>query len=290
MRLSPHCGQLIDEIEDIFSAGIPIDSGVLRFISAMGEAPTPAFFARVFTDEGDSEAESLIELIFFPDEQIQIRLEPLLEAACFDAADEAVLIDTLTDRCPQALLHLSGKTLPVKVTVPSGAISAFVHRLHIGRKLSPRLIATIDSKTIPKTQPLLKVRLRNSVLTQTPSEIDFLCLFFEKMKEASADFFSTFDFLVSFLGECRNETDYRPALIRMRQKYELLADRAVQFESRLARSNMETLMLQGDRPSAMSVAEARERIARIDMLLHTLYGFASPENSRCMVFDEGRRR
>jgi hypothetical protein len=158
------------------------------------------------------------------------------------------------------------------VTIPSGAISAFVYRLHIGRNLSPRLIAVIDSKTMPKTQPLLKVRLRNSALTQTTSEIDFLCRFFEKRKETSAGFFSAFDFLVSFLGECRNETDYRPALIRMRQRYEQLVDRAVQFESRLAGSNMETLMLQGDRPPVISAAEAREKIDRIVMLLDALYG------------------
>jgi hypothetical protein len=92
------------------------------------------------------------------------------------------------------------------------------------------------------------------------------------VKESSAGFFSTFDFLISFLGECRNETDYRPALIRMRQKYEQLEDRAVQFESRLARSNMETLMLQGDRPPVISGAEAREKIDRIVMLLDALYG------------------
>lgn len=272
LQLSPNCRQLIDEIEGIFSAGISIESGVLRFISAMGEIPSPAFFVRVLTDEGNYETESLIELVFFPDEVMQIRLEPLLEAACFNAADEAILIEALKERCPRALIHLYREAEPMSVTVPPCAITSFVHRLHIKRKLSPRLIAAIDSKTIPQTQPLLKVRLRNSALAQTTSEIDFLCLFLEKMKETSAGFFSTFEFLISFLGECRNETDYRLVLTRMRQKYEQIGNRAAQFESRLARSNMETLMLQGDRPPVMSAVEAREKIDRIDRVLDTLYG------------------
>ncbi|MFH0726985.1 MAG: hypothetical protein V2B19_11670 [Pseudomonadota bacterium] len=272
MQLSPNCRQLIDEIEGLFSAGISIDSGVLRFVTAMGEVPSADFFARILTEEGDCETESLIELIFFPDEKMQIRLEPLLEAACFDAADETILIEALMNRCPQAKIHLGGEAGQMKVTLPAGAISSFVYRLHIGRNLSPRLIAAIDSKTMPKTKPLLKIRLRNSGLTHTTSEIDFLCHFFEKMKETSAGFFSTFDFLISFLGECRNETDYRSALNRVRQKYERLGDRATQFETRLSGSNMETLMLQGDRPPVMSAAEAREKIVRIDTLLNALYG------------------
>lgn len=137
MQLTPNHRQLIDAIEGIFSAGISIDSGVLRFVAAMGEASSPAFFARVFTEEGDCETESLIELIFFPSEAMQIRLEPLLEAACFNAADETVLIEALMNRCPQAQLHLGGDAGQMRVTLPSGAISAFVYRLHIGRNLSP---------------------------------------------------------------------------------------------------------------------------------------------------------
>jgi hypothetical protein len=271
MQLPPKYRRLTDEIEGVFATGIPIDTGVLRFITAMGEAPSPAFFARVLTDEGDCEMESLIELIFSPDEAMQGRLEALLEAECFNAADETAVIEMLAARRPQARLLLFGEGEAMNVTVPSGAVSAFVSRLHIGRNLSPRLIAAIDSERTPQTKTLLRVRLRNNALSQTDSEIDFLSLFFERVKETSADFFPCFDFLLAFLGECRNETDYRSALIRMRQNYGQQRDRAVQFESRLAKSNMETLMLQGDRPPVMSAAEAREKIERIDTLLYALY-------------------
>lgn len=272
MRLSEKCRRLIDEIEAIFVAGIPIDSGVLRFITAMGETPSPAFFARVLTDEGDCETESLIALIFSPDEAMQGQLEALLEAERFDAADEKAVIETLTNRHPEARLYLSWETEPIRVNVPPGAISAFVSRLHIGRKLSPRLIAAIASQSTWQTQTLLKVWLRNSALSQTTSGIDFLCLFFERMKETSADFFPCFDFLLAFLGECPNETDYRAALIRMRQHHEQQGDRAAQFEIRLAKSNMETLMLQGDRPPVIGATQASEKIESIDTLLQVLYG------------------
>jgi hypothetical protein len=272
MRLSKKCRRLIDEIEAIFIAGIPIDSGVLRFVSTMGETPSHAFFARILTDGGDCEAESLIALIFSPDEAMQGQLEALLETEHFDATDEKSVIEMLTNRHPEARLFLSWETEPVRVSVPSGAISAFVSRLHIERKLSPRLIAAIESQSSWQTQTLLKVWLRNNDLSQTASEIDFLCLFFKKMKETSADFFPCFDFLLAFLGECPNETDYQAALIRVRQHYEQLADRARQFEVRLSKSNMETLMLLGDRPPVMGAAHAREKIESIDTLLHALYG------------------
>lgn len=273
MRLSHKCRRLADEIEGIFAVGIPIGPGVLRFITAIGQEPSPAFFARVFSDEADCEIESLIELIFSPDEAMQMHLEVLLEEGCFDAADETAIIKTLTGRRPRALLLLFSEAAPIGVPVPSGAIHSFVSRFHIGKKLDPRLIAAVDFLSAPQTKTLLKVRLRNRALVQTDSEIDFLCLFLERMPESSPDFYSSFDFLLSVIGECRNETDYRSALLRMRQKYERQKDRAEQFEHRLARSNMETIMLQGDRPPVLSAAEAKEKINRIDMLLLSLYGF-----------------
>jgi hypothetical protein len=226
----------------------------------------------VLTDEGDCEAESLIALIFSPDEAMQGQLEVLLEAERFDAADENAAIETLTNRHPEARLYFSWDTDPIRVRVPPGAISAFVSRLHIQKRLSPRLIAAIASQSTWQTQTLLKVWLRNSTLMQTASEIDFLSLFFKKMKETSAEFFPCFDFLLTFLGECPNETDYRAALTRMREHCEQQADRAAQFEARLSKSNMETLMLLGDRPPIMGAAQAGEKIERIDTLLHALYG------------------
>lgn len=262
---------LVANVCDVLARGIHIDAGVWHYMASMGWDPSPAQLAAVLSGAGDWEADSLIELVFFPDEAMQLRFEALLETHAFDAADQQAVIDQLTRHRPRVTVHVARGIPALCIPMPEAAMGPFVNRLRITRSLVPVLKKAIEAHTAPGDQARLKVRFRNCDLAQTVSEVEFLSLFFRKMDEHSSGFLPHVDFILAFLGECPGETDYHSALRVKRQTCDRQEKMAAQFDARLARSNMETLMLQGIRPPAIRAAEARETIRRIDTIRAALY-------------------
>lgn len=263
--------KLISAIRDLLQAGFPVDSSVRRFAASMGKEATPAFFKCLLTEDEEDDAASLMELLFSPSEEMQMLLEPLLDKARFDGMDEAALIGELMENPPLTRIIFS-EVDALMLPLPPAVIPTFLSRLRITRHLSPRLNAVIDSETDLPERFLFKVRLRNSHDIRLDAEIQFLCLFFQKIRGTSVDPIAAFNLLLSFLEAYPDEADYRSALIRAREKYSDIMTRAEHFEQRLQRFNMETLMLQGDRPPVMGVFEAYERKRGIEFLLDRIYG------------------
>ncbi len=73
------CELLAEEIASILKEGIRLSPDVLHFIDSTYSNPSPQELANILEDESDCERDTLVELIFFPDESIQVRLEDLLE-------------------------------------------------------------------------------------------------------------------------------------------------------------------------------------------------------------------
>lgn len=271
-RFPDRCRRLVTDVCDVLARGIHIDAGVWHYMASMGWDASPDRLTAVLSASGDWEADSLIELIFFPDEAVQLRLEALLETHVFDAADQQAIIDQLSRYRPRVTVHVAPDIPALCTPMPEAAIGPFVNRLRITHNLAPDLKKAIETHTAPGNQTRLKVRFRNCDLAQTVPEVDFLSLFFRKMDAHSPGFLSYVDFILAFLGECPGESDYHSALRIKRQTCEQQEKMAVQFESRLATSNMETLMLQGIRPPAIRATEARKTMRLIDTICTVLYG------------------
>jgi hypothetical protein len=78
----PWCG-LLDRIITSLERGGRISAPVLDYIEANLFAPDVERLSQFLTDENDSERDSLLDLIFFPDEALQLALEPILgETPC----------------------------------------------------------------------------------------------------------------------------------------------------------------------------------------------------------------
>jgi len=80
MNAPEKCILLAERIVKILREGIYIDSDVMHFIDSTFSNPCINELEEVITDDSDCESDPLIELIFFPDEDIQAKLEDLLES------------------------------------------------------------------------------------------------------------------------------------------------------------------------------------------------------------------
>ncbi|MCK4984722.1 MAG: hypothetical protein KAS40_04340, partial [Desulfobacterales bacterium] len=67
--------QLADRIIDILRSGLALDAATLHYIDSTFSNPFIGELEELLQDESSCETDSLIELLFFPDESVQLQLE-----------------------------------------------------------------------------------------------------------------------------------------------------------------------------------------------------------------------
>ncbi|MFW6082155.1 MAG: hypothetical protein ACOC7W_09580, partial [Desulfosalsimonas sp.] len=76
-----------DTIRELFEEGIRLGNDVLHYIESMAGAAGPEELLEYLWDQESCDSQSLYQLIFYPDESHQIRLEPLLETGVLSRKD-----------------------------------------------------------------------------------------------------------------------------------------------------------------------------------------------------------
>ena len=86
---------LADRIIEIFEEGIFLSDEVIQYIDSTFSNPSIEELEDILQDDTNCEKDSLIELLFFPDKQLQYQLEELLENGAFEEEDEKEVLDHL---------------------------------------------------------------------------------------------------------------------------------------------------------------------------------------------------
>ncbi len=263
--------KLIQEIESIFLEGLNPDSDVWDFINSGYSDPSPEELSEILADPENHGAEPVMELLFFPDERVQARLEPLLEAEAFEPADEKIISSELARRRPFTHLTLpSGSDL--QFYVPDWASEGFVRRLHIAKRLDPILIEAVERAVDPSQRTPFKVRLRNSSFPQTKRTVGFIRDFLDRIVADPKDLALLMDDIIEFLNEIQDTDDIYGALMDKKKFYFRMLQTAQKFERQLKKHNIETLLMQGIRSPHVDQADVRRRMAAVDRISYAVFG------------------
>lgn len=266
MNPTEKCRLLADTILSCFKDGITIDRHTQQYIDTCLPGLSLEAVAHLICDAPDLDVAPLMDLIFFPDETLQVRLEPLLETHAYNRSDEAAVVALLESEAIETTLMTpqSPETAPLRI--PTSVLAPFIRRLGISRRIPPGLAATISDLYPPETAVRLKVMLRNTRISLTGPAKDFLEAFILGMDSGSEDFDACFELVLGLLGEQETETDpFRLLRIKTDTLYKA-KEAALRFEKQLLRSNMETLMHQGIRAPEISAAEAEKKIGLLDRI------------------------
>ena len=71
--------QVAEKIIDILQRGLMINADTLHYIDSTFSNPSIGELEELLQDESSCETDSLIELLFFPDESVQLQLEEILQ-------------------------------------------------------------------------------------------------------------------------------------------------------------------------------------------------------------------
>jgi len=266
------CNQLADEIRKILGNGITLSSEVIHYIDSTFSNPTTTELQTILHDDSNCEKDSLMELLLFPDESMQLQLESLLEHLHFQPADEKSVLGDLLQDPVQVVVRFPGDRGSLRLRVTEDVACRFISHLNISRHLNPNLLDALNQNKDETISDRIKVKLRNSRFSPTTEKIEFLCLFFKKFDSQDMDIFECLDVALSFIDEPTIDNDIYRTLMAKKKFYFRSLQKAKQLDTQLQKQNVETLMAQGKRVVLIDQRDARKKMRIIDRISRAVYG------------------
>jgi hypothetical protein len=272
MDCEEKCNLLANEIRNILGRGITLNSDVVHFIDSTFSNPTIEALQAILEDDSNCEKDSLIELLFFPDEIMQLGLEDLLERLQLNPSDEIRVLALICRKPLQVSFRLPEDRGSFNLPLSSDVAPGLLNRLHASKHLAPDLRLAIDRHAGENDRNVYKVKLRNARFEQHDSKIRFLCELFQKVKPERHDFGGCLDFSLSLLNEMTDDSDMYQALMAKKRFYLRSLQRAQKMDMQLQKSNLETLLSQGKRIILVDKADARKKLLIIDRISRAVFG------------------
>ncbi|MFC1877432.1 hypothetical protein ACFL2E_09220 [Thermodesulfobacteriota bacterium] len=241
------CQKFALAIQAIFEEGLHVSQDSRHFIFSTISISDIRELETLITDPFSCESDSLIELIYFPDESTQLGLEDRLQSEAFQQKDEQTILEHLLSCRGKTLVRFDGLEPVLTITTPETGARAFLARLNITRHPDPELMKVIDRTTGKKQGRKYKVWLRNSVMDLHERDILLIKNLFLKMEARSNKFDEYLYFSLRFLEESRNDADLFQALMQRKQRCLQHLQQNDRIEAYRRDHNIETLMAHGIR-------------------------------------------
>lgn len=266
------CDKLAGEIRNILSGGITLGDDVIHYIDSTFSNPTAAELETILQDDFNCEKDSLMELLLFPDEAMQLQLEMLLECLQFTAEEEKSAPDYLLREQLPVTIRFPKSRGTLDLVVAADVACRFISRLNISKHLHPELLEALERYENEPVSKRIKVKIRNSRFSPTHEKIKFLCLFFERFDSRDYDIFECLDFALGFLEELEQVDDIYRALMAKKKFHFINLQKAKQLEMQLQKHNVETLLAQGKRVVLIDQKDAHRKMRVIDRISRAIFG------------------
>jgi hypothetical protein len=263
---------LADKIIEILRSGLAINADTQHYIDSTFSNPSAAELEALLQDESSCETDSLLALLFFPGEPVQLQLEEMIADTQFQDRDEQDIQKRVCARSFQTQMRFADDRGTLEIEVRPANAAQFIEHLNLSRHLDPKIRSAIDRYVHPGLQTRCKVRFRNTRPITSPEKISFLQAFFEKLQVAENVFFDHLDFTLSFLDELKDEPNIYPALMARKKFYFRSLQKAKNLDIQLTQHNVETLLLRGKRLSYVDKVDVRKKIQIIDRISLAVFG------------------
>jgi hypothetical protein len=291
MENQPRHTALAHWLKAHLQSGLSVTEDVLAYAEASFGTGD---LAVVLTGEADSEIDSLMELVFFPDRNTQIQYERQWGDIRFSPADLDAVIQTLClGPLDVPLLELPEASSPLVVRAPDFALAAFVERLKITWRPPDGLVPAIQHHNDEHKRLSLRVCLRNARLGWHTNQAAMMRRFLSIDSDNDFDDEQLTGFLLTLLPDLSPAMDHFDFLVAKKFFFFQSLCKAEEFERKRQSSNMETLMLQGARSAHGSIDAWRKNMRRIDQLCQAMFGrsrFFQQPTEQCIDFQNENSR
>lgn len=265
------------EIERHLAGGIVVGPEILHFCASTFSIESPAELGALLAAPDDSDAQSLLELLFTPDEAVRVDLETVLEKQCCSAADQGRLVNALSRHDLVVPIKFPSQADALFFSPTKDLLETYVHGLNITRRLPKPLIAAIDQKLAGREGAQIKAVLRHSPLELTDPISTFFVRLVERSKRSGKSIQADLELCLAIFAEQAPDEHLFDLFMAKKRRWLHQLQLAARFEKQLAADNMETLMLRGIRIPHIDQEETRHAIARIDDICMTVFEITDPQ-------------
>lgn len=277
------CRWIAGELEE----GIALADDVLNYLEATFGTRD---LSSVFADADGSEIDSLLELLFYPDADLQMRYEARWGREFFSEQDKEVVIASLCAIPLIARVALPDTPKKISVPVPDFASRSFVQRLNICWQPPVKLAQAMGEHCVGDDGLMARVQLRNARLDWNDAQVALVIRFLSLLSADYETFATDLGFLIAILSELALESDPYNFLIGKKFFYFQSLCSAEDFERKRLSSNMEIMMMAGARSAHGSIGQWRQFMRRIDRICQALFGrtqFFQQPDSHCVDLQNG---
>ena len=274
MKPEPRIQKLADAIEATLGQGIYLSKGTAHFMESTCGIAHPADLARALTLPLDAEAESICEMIFYPDEVQQMRLEPAAqECGALSGEERTMVEEMIAAGSVEAGIFFPGIDTPASIPIPGEAAARFVRRLGLDRQIDPGILSTVHERAgSPHRASALAVRLRNARFAFSENRRLSLEAFLIRMDAEDPEFMDLFDMLCRVLDAVDDRDELYDALMDRKRRCVEMIQRAEKNRKDLEKQPVEALMMRGMSIAAINEGETKREIHQIDRIAMCLYG------------------
>ncbi|MCG6908513.1 MAG: hypothetical protein LJE94_00140 [Deltaproteobacteria bacterium] len=263
---------MAEKIRQYVEKGILPGPDVRHYIASTFSHPTRRDLQTILNDRGNCERETLLELIFFPDLELQVALEDTIEAGRFHRDAEADVLRRLMRKKPVAAFFYPDENAAVRFALPEDAARQFIARLHISKDLPGDLREAVDGTLQGEDRLRARVMIRNARFACRGAGAAFLASLFISMDGQPAPLFECLEFVLHFLETVPPDSDLKTALAARKQRYRNHLLKAGYVEKMRGSRNAETLMVQGVRLPHCDPGDAMRKIVMLDAVALAIYG------------------
>jgi hypothetical protein len=270
--LEYECRQLAREMETRLRGGIFLNRDTRQFMASTFSIERPQELRDLLADPDDSEAQSLLELLFTPGESMRVDLEEIIEKSSCTDKDEQAIINHLFQKKIAVPFQFPGAGDTLTCRPAKHLLETWVRSLKITTRLPAELVATVDTNTRSRMKAQIKAALRCTRVGLTGSVCRFLCRLLEKAPAAGSPLLEDLELCLAVLDEQPETSSPFDLFMTKKQRLLEMLQQAKRFEKQLAGNNIETLILKGVRAPHIDQADTRDKIDRIDAICLAVFG------------------
>lgn len=262
-----------DKIAELLQDGITISDDVMHYIDSTFSNPSLEEFHQILSDPSNFETETVFELIFYPDEKIQEKIESVLKTSHYVAEDIEPTLRYLLEKKIVVPVVFPDRRGSLVVPLPDSAMRQFLTRLNISKHIDRRLEEVLSRFMSDEKDNLrIRVLLRNCRANLSGQACDFLGTCIEKMYSASDYFWDALTFLLNFFEYMDPAKEIYLSLMQEKKSILHSIEHAEKIENALKRNSIEALMMKGMNICAINIADERKKTVLIDHICISVFG------------------
>jgi hypothetical protein len=270
--------QLAATLRSHLSRPLHLDADAVGFLAATHGNAAPGDLRTLLADTDASETETLLELLVFPDIQLQLHLERLLSKFQSQSVAQKLLRENLS----QPPISLSFESDPadktgggdeiLRIPLPEDFLERFLTRLNLTRCWPATLADALDAHLQADDCLRARVMLRNGPPSMGAVSAGLCADLVKALSPRHRDFWSALEMVIQLAPELDSGGDPFQLLTARKQRAFQMVEQQRDFEHRLQHSNFEILMGQGQRAPTLAQAEARKQMRVIDAVCQSVFG------------------